>query len=71
MRRKPIASSVIVSLGYDEAAHILEVEFLSRRVYRFFKVPPLEYVTLLTAPSAGRYFNKVIRRKYKGVRVEE
>jgi hypothetical protein len=71
MRRERIASSVIYSVGYDEEKQILEVEFGLRRVYRFYKVPAREYVALMAAPSAGRYFNQVIRRRFKGRRVEE
>jgi hypothetical protein len=71
MRRERIASSVIYSVGYDEEKQILEVEFGLRRVYRFSKVPRREYEALMSAPSAGRYFNQVIRRKFKGKRVEE
>jgi hypothetical protein len=71
MRRTRIASSVIYSIGYDEEKHILEVEFGLRRVYRFAKVPRKEYEALMTAPSAGRYFNTVIRKKFRGRKVEE
>jgi hypothetical protein len=71
MRRERIASSVIYAVGYDEKEKILEVEFGLGRVYRFAKVPRKEYEALLRAPSAGRYFNTVIRKKFRGRKVEE
>ncbi len=71
MRRKRIASSVIYSVGYDEENHLLEVEFGLGRVYRFAKVPKKEYEALISAPSAGKYFNTVIRKKFRGKKVEE
>ncbi|HYK05411.1 MAG TPA: KTSC domain-containing protein [Thermoanaerobaculia bacterium] len=71
MRRERIASSVIYSVGYDDEKQILEVEFGLRRVYRFSKVPRKEYEALMSAPSAGRYFNTVIRKKFRGRKVEE
>ena len=71
MRRERIASSVIYAVGYDEKDKILEVEFGLGRVYRFAKVPRKEYEALMSAPSAGKYFNQVIRRKFKGKKVEE
>lgn len=71
MRRERIASSVIYAVGYDEQEKILEVEFGLGRVYRFAKVPRKEYEALLSAPSAGTYFNTVIRKRFRGRKVEE
>jgi hypothetical protein len=71
MRRERIASSVIYAVGYDEEKQLLEVEFGLSRVYRFSKVPRKEYEALISAPSAGRYFNTVIRKRFKGRRVRE
>jgi hypothetical protein len=71
MRRERVASSVIYAVGYDEKEKVLEVEFGLGRVYRFAKVPKKEYEALMSAPSAGRYFNTVIRKKFRGRKVEE
>jgi len=64
MRRKPIASSAISSVGYDPEASVLEVEFRSGAVYDYFKVPPKVYKALLKAPSKGSFVSRRIRDRY-------
>ena len=43
---------------------MLELEFTSGEVYRFFAVPPSVHRGLLDAPSAGRFFQERIREVY-------
>ncbi|MES1210927.1 MAG: KTSC domain-containing protein [Acidobacteriota bacterium] len=61
MRRKPVVSSAITSLGYDPERETLEVEFQSGNVYRYFAVPRQIYEDFLQASSKGRYFGAHIR----------
>ena len=68
MRRKPIDSSAIASVGYDADKEELEVEFTSGNVYRYFGVPQEIYEDLLQAPSKGQYFGSFIRGQYDSVR---
>ena len=35
MARAPVVSSVIQSIGYDAEHAVLEIEFVSQRVYRY------------------------------------
>lgn len=70
MKRIAVDSSVISSIGYDELQKVLEVEFTdSHEVYRYFKVPILEFIKLLdlseTKDSVGKYFNSVFKDKYQ------
>jgi hypothetical protein len=64
MRRKPIQSSAIASLGYDTKREMLEVEFRSGNVYRYLDVPEEVYQDLLQAKSKGRYFGENIRGRF-------
>jgi hypothetical protein len=64
MRRQPVESAVVRSVGYDQAERILEIEFHNDRVYRYFVVPHSVYQELLTAPSFGRYLNENVRDRY-------
>jgi hypothetical protein len=64
MRRQPVESSVVRSVGYDQAERIMEIEFHNDRVYRYFVVPQSVYQQLLAAPSFGRYFNENVRDRY-------
>lgn len=68
MRRKPVDSSAITSLGYDPSRKTLEVEFQSGNVYRYFDVPEDVYQELLGAQSKGRYFGSFIRGRYDSSR---
>ena len=64
MKRRPVRSSVIAALGYDQATNTLEVEFVSGKVYRYFMIPAETYDALLTADSLGREFNENVRDRY-------
>lgn len=65
MRRQPIDSSSIRSLGYDFASSRLEVEFAeSGKVYEYHDVPYSVYTELLEAESKGTYFNESIKDLY-------
>lgn len=64
MRRQALDSSAIASAAYYPATAVLELEFTSGEVYRFFAVPPSVHRGLLDAPSAGRFFQERIREVY-------
>jgi KTSC domain len=65
IRRKPVSSSSLASIGYDTMTASLDVEFNNGRVYRYFEVPAHAYDRLLTAPSLGAHFNRYIRNSYR------
>ena len=59
MKRQPVSSSNLRSVGYDPETKTLEVEFQNGSVYQYFNVPNNVYRELMAAPSHGRYFHKV------------
>ena len=65
MRRRPVESSSIRSIGYDVASRTLELEYASGDVYRYFDVPQPTYAGLLAAPSIGAYVNQEIKPYYE------
>ena len=69
VKRVPVESSMIASVGYDEAKRILEIEFNSGRIYRYANVPPEVYRGLMEAESHGRYFLAHIKGVYAYRRV--
>jgi hypothetical protein len=69
MERHQVDSTVIIAVGYDEGASILEVVFRTGRTYRYFRVPPKAYNAMIHAKSIGGYFNRQIRPRYRGVEV--
>lgn len=68
MRRVPVSSTSLVSLGYDAEVSVLEAEFTGGAVYRYFGVPPSVYDAVVRAPSLGRAFNELVRPRYPCVR---
>jgi hypothetical protein len=67
--RRPVASSMMLSVGYDDAHAVLEIEFVTGTVYRYHAVPRSAWTGLMEAPSKGRYFDAHIRDKYPMKRV--
>ncbi len=51
----PVKSSNIKSIGYDQAAETLEVEFSGERIYRYFGVPQGLHSDLMKARSHGGF----------------
>jgi len=56
MNTKPVESSVLEAIGYDETREILQLEFRSHAVYRYFGVSSSVYESLVAASSKGSYF---------------
>ncbi|MEO8262255.1 MAG: KTSC domain-containing protein [Pseudolysinimonas sp.] len=64
MKRQPLRSSVLAAAAYDSATAVLELEFTSGDVYRYFAVPPSVFRALVDGDSPGAYFNTHISDKY-------
>lgn len=64
MRSAIVESTTLLTVSYDEARALLQLEFCSRAVYQYLGVPAAVYQSLLAAPSKGRYFNQAIRGRY-------
>ena len=69
MRRAPVVSSNVASVGYSPHLHALEIEFVRGAVYRFLNVPESVYRALCVAPSKGHFIAENLRGKYEFVRV--
>ena len=63
-------SSVISAFNYDNAKHILQIRFVSGKVYNYKEVPETTYLAMKQAFSKGTYFNEFIKDKYEFERVE-
>jgi hypothetical protein len=69
VKRTPVSSSSIASVGYEAQARVLEVEFVHGDVYRYQGVPASVVRAFLSAPSLGAYLNANIRDVYRFTRV--
>lgn len=65
MTRKPVKSSNLASVGYDENSHILEIEFHNGGIYQYYAVPIRIHNELMNAESHGKYFAANIRTVYE------
>lgn len=65
---KPVTSSNIKAVGYDEERHILAIEFASGTYY-YADFPKEAYDAFVAADSLGKHFAAFIRAKYAGVKV--
>jgi len=64
MRAATFSSTVISKAAYDEEARSLSIWFRETGRYIYSDVPRAIYEGLKKAPSAGRYFNECIKRRY-------
>lgn len=65
MRAAKLDSSVIARIAYDEEGETLSIWFRATGCYVYYGVPRAIYDALRKAPSAGRYFNECIKRRYR------
>ena len=61
MHRERVESEALSSVGYEPRRRVLEIEFHSGEIYRYFDVPPELHVGLMSADSIGHYFAQHIR----------
>jgi len=59
----PLRSSNLAAAGHE--GEVLEIEFHDGGLYRYFGVPDPVFRGLLAAPSAGRYFHRRIKGRYR------
>ena len=69
MKRTPVNSSNILSVGYDLSTLTLEVEFHNGSVYQYFDVPEAIYEALISAESHGTFLNTQIKGVYRYARI--
>jgi hypothetical protein len=69
MRRRPVTSSSLRSVGYDSRSRTLEIEFHHTGVYQYYDVPKTVLEEMLAQNSLGSYFNANIRDVYACARI--
>ncbi len=69
MDREPVASTNIVSVGYDEASETLEVEFSNGTIYQYYNVGSALYDHLRQSVSKGQFLQAYIKNAYPYSRV--
>jgi hypothetical protein len=69
MERELVASSAVVSIGYDLKTETLEVEFKSGGIYQYYNVPDQVYRTFMASDSKGTFLHVNIKNAYSCSRV--
>ena len=69
MERELVASSNVVSVGYESETQTLEVEFKGGRLYQYYNVPESIYEQMMGSNSKGAFLNTYIRPAYACSRV--
>jgi len=69
IQRLPVKSSNLLSVGYDSARQLLEVEFRNGAIHQYSQVPENVFRGLLDASSKGRYHHSRIKNKYQIQRI--
>lgn len=74
MKRRPVASSRVASIGWEEGevrdgTGTMEVEFRSGHLYRYAGVPESAYLNFLGASSPGRHLNAHIIGRFEHQKV--
>jgi hypothetical protein len=69
MKRLPVESSSLASVGYDANSRSLEVQFVHGAIYVYSDVPLEVFEGLMAAESKGRYLNSNIRDVYQDFKV--
>lgn len=69
MNRNQVASSNLTSVGYDEPAQTLEIEFTNGAIYQYYNVSAMVFDQLMQAPSKGQFLHVYIRNAYPFSRV--
>jgi hypothetical protein len=69
MKRVPVESTNIESIGYDASSLTLEIAFTSGHVYQYFDVPPQVHTEFMAASSHGKFLSSEIKGRFRFARV--
>jgi uncharacterized protein YuzE len=64
IRRRPVNSSTVKSIGYDPVARALYIEFHGGDVYEYVGVDPAVHDAMMDAPSKGKFVDAHIKGKF-------
>lgn len=65
MKRVPVKSGNVASVGYDPDTNTLEVEFLNGGVYTYHGVDADKHAALMKADSVGGFLNANVKGTHK------
>ena len=69
IKRVPVESTALATVGYSKKLRALEIEFRNGAIYRYLDVAPEVYDGLINARSKARFYDDNIRHKYRSLHV--
>jgi hypothetical protein len=69
IKRAPVESTALATVGYSKRLHVLEIEFRNGAIYRYADVAPDVFEALIHARSKARFYDENIRHKYRSLHV--
>jgi KTSC domain-containing protein len=66
---RPVASSAVAAIGYDEQAQEAYVRFAGGTTYAYERVSPTLWEFFSTAASKGRFVNLILKPRHPCRRV--
>lgn len=69
MEREMVASSTLLSIGYEPESNTLEVEFKNGGLYQYYNVPDAIYQQFMASDSKGKFLHAYIKPAYPCSRV--
>ena len=69
MKRMPLLSKTLRSVGYEVATTTLEVELANGSVHRYFGVPERRYQSLLVSAPPDEYMQRHITKVFRTEKV--
>ena len=70
MKRTPVESSNLKSVGYDPGSKKMHVGFHTGAVYEYDGVEPEDHEAMMNAESIGKHFNKHVRMNFPYRRIK-
>ena len=71
MKRTPVKSSNIVSVGHDPETNTLEIEFKGGGVYSYDGVSAAKHSALMGADSIGSHFHAHIKNAHSFTKADK
>ena len=65
----PLKSSLIHSVAYNSDYNSLQINFHQGSIYVYYNVPESVFEQLISAESAGRFYNQQIKGEYESEKI--
>lgn len=69
--KESVVSSNIEAIDYSKSQRFLKIWFKNGSVYKYNDIDLETYKLLKEATSVGKFYNNVIKGKYRGVKLKE